>query len=628
MKSNILLNCLPPTNLYMPAIGCEVLKSYIDTKLGTKTEIIYWNHIFQDLYRDSDGQSNQFQPQNDLQQIFPFLGILAEQDGNNKIRDQILFRMQEAAPSFKTMGGKYYKKKYFELLAKTRKIIKRQLEKLLKEELLFFGISAKFDAWIPAMLLAHSAKQIRPDIKIVLGGIEEPDAAQALFNICQDFDYAIWGEGEIPRKMLIEDLMSEDNNLKSIPRFLFRNLKKESFNKDCSKTESINSYLNLTNYLDLDYSDYFKSATDIDRSKIQLPIEISRGCRWNKCNFCALNWGYRYRTQDFKNLIKQVRNQYNRYKIPRFFFVDNDVVGKNIRKFEKFLDDLIELSNELGVDFDFHADILHLNFNKNLIKKLSLAGFKSVQIGYEGVSDSMLRKLNKSTTFAENLLFIKFAQKYDVNVTITGLIIGIPNESESDIIESTENLHYLRFFLGEDTKKLQHRFAELSLFYKTNFWEMISSEERKDFNLHPVNDFLKSSFFENEHIRYSLLGQSRRPKLNEKWHAFKTISDHYEKSNYQYYLIDNDGVINYMEYKDSIKVDSLTFDNPAYWEVLRAANDVVISFSILHNIIQHKYPDITELQLNEIISDLKDNYLLYASDDNGKLVSIIDTDYL
>lgn len=624
MKYKLLLNCLPPTHLYMPSLGCEVLKNFIKKENNIDCEIIYWNHLFQENY--SNTKENLFLPDTDLHAILPFLSILAENNFDNKIRERILFAMQGETPSLKALGGDHFKEKYTKMMDKTLEIIHNQLDNLLTDDVIIFGISAKFDAWIPGIVIAQEVKKRRPDVQCVLGGIEEINAAIALFQQYKVFDFLIWGEGEIPTSLLIDKLINNEINFENIPRLLHRHDNLNTIIKNAVNIENENSYYNLREYTEINFDDYFKYANNLNKIQIQLPIEISRACRWNKCNFCALSWGNTYRVQKFNNVITQIRNLYLKYKINSFFFVDNDIVGRNMKEFEIFLDQLIELSSDLAVDFDFHADILHLGFNKKIIKKLSLAGFKSIQIGYEGISDSMLKKLNKSTTFAENLLFIKFAQKYDIKITITGLIIGIPHEIEEDVFESTNNLHFLRFFLSKDQDKLQHRFAELMLFYETRFWEMLPETEREKFNMHPLNEFLSNDFLNNKYVKYSLLGQYRVPPLMVKWNSFMTISNHYEKSDYKYYLIENEGFINYMEYKDEQKIESLTFDQPEYWDVLKIANDEIISFTKLYQIINKRYNEISKERLLEIVNELEKNYLLYSSNDNSKIISVIDTD--
>lgn len=624
MSLKVLINCLPPANLYMPSIGCEILNNYISAKNDVKSEVIYWNHLFQQKISDEE---NLFQSEADFYQILPFLAILTENE-DPKFRKRILLKMQEINPALKSLGEYYYEEKLARQIKKINEIIEAKLSELITDDPLLFGISAKFDAWIPGIIIATKLKKIKPDIICVVGGIEEKYAANVLFQKYKIFDYAIWGEGEIPLSMLIEKIMHKENNYNDIPRLLYRStLTAQSMQvlSPCN-TNHNTGFLDLKEYPDIKYSSYFNYANNIKKENIQLPIEISRGCRWNRCNFCALSWGNLYRTQEFSNVIKQIKNYYQQYNIVRFFFVDNDIVGRNIHLFEAFLDQLTQLSTELEVDFDFHADILHLNFNKNIIKKLSTAGFKSIQIGYEGVSDSMLKKLNKSTTFAENLLFVKFAQKYDIEVTITGLIIGIPRESESDIYESVNNLHFLRFFLGKKRKELKHSFSNLVLFYETAFWKMLSETERKKYNKNPLNSYFPVDFTKNPHVAYSLFGQWST--YNGKWESFREISNYYEKYEFNYCLIEVNGKVNYLEYRENLKIDSITFDQPLYWDILKSANSEVVSAKKIYQCVSINYPNLDYNKLIEIVEELKSSYLLYSSSDYSKIVSIIDTERL
>lgn len=608
----------------MPSIGCEILNSYISSIDNVNSEVIYWNHLFQQKTSDEE---NLFQSGEDSAQILPFLAMLNED--NPEIKNRILLKMQEMNPSFKSLGKHYYEEKLSKQISTIHVIIDAQLDRLISiNGSLLFGVSAKFDSWIPGVVVASEVKRRRPDAICVIGGVEEKNALSVLFQKYEIFDFAVWGEGEIPLSFLIKNIQQKDKDYQKIPRLLFRSFRSEQILLP-QESEKVDSFLDLTQYPNIDYSVYFKYAREIsgiNEGDIQLPIEASRGCRWNKCNFCALNWGNLYRTLIFGDIVNRIKKYYLKYDIVRFFFVDNDVVGRNIELFEEFLDKLINLSDELEVEFDFHADILHLNFNSRIIKKLSLAGFRSVQIGYEGVSDSMLKKLNKSTTFADNLLFVKFGQKYDIEVTITGLIIGLPNESESDVYESANNLHFLRFLLGKKKKELDHPLTQLVLFYETRFWKMISQSEREKYDTNLLNDYFSFDFVENEYIKYSLFGQWIAPSLTRKWNSFKKISNYYQDNEFKYYLIKDNGVVKYVEYREDLKVQSLTFNQPEYWDVLKFANDEVISLNKLQKKINEKYSDIDQPRLMEIIEDLESSYLLYSSTDHAKMISIIDTE--
>ncbi len=295
--------------------------------------------------------------------------------------------------------------------------------------------------------------------------------------------------------------------------------------------------------------------------------------------------------------------------------MDNDVVGKRMEVFSALLNLLINLSEELATSFSLHADVLHLGFNKELIRKMSLAGFKSVQIGYEGITDSMLKKLKKSTTFAENLLFVKFSQQYDIELTITGLIIGLPNEEEEDILESCNNLHYLRFYLDEKSNRgLRHNFAELMLFYDTPFWNMMTDDERMEFNEHPTIRLLPEDFIPFNDELYSIFGQiKKQPSLMVNWRKFEAISKYYEKNSFKYYLMKNGDNVHYIEYKNNLKIEDITFDDIVYLEVMKIANDKVVSLNKIFEKIQDINKSLSKKEVLSIVKELDDKFLLYCN---------------
>ena len=87
----------------------------------------------------------------------------------------------------------------------------------------------------------------------------------------------------------------------------------------------------------------------------------------------------------------------------------------------------------------------------------------------------------------------------------------------------------------------------------------------------------------------------------------------------------NDIVI-YEEYYNNELINSISFDEPVYWEVLKATNYKVTSLDLLHKNISTRGFNITQNELIEIVNSLKKECLLYSSLDNSGIVSVIDTD--
>ena len=618
----ILLNCLPPTDINKPAIALEVLKSYVESKETIDVDIIYWNLIIHDFLKQY-GFNEKKISESEINML-GFYYILAEEFNDMDKQEELLIHIQEEFPANKILEDNYYNTFFQKFTKALIEKINEKLKEILTDDLKVFGISAKYDGWIAGYILAKLAKKIKPDIKIVIGGFENIDNAKAIFQKFNVFDIAVFGEGE-ESLLKIHQYYNNKIEISEIPQIIYYKNENLVINESNASNNDVNNSFPLN-------IDYFNQCENIIPQKdITISIEGSRGCRWNKCNFCALNWGNEYTTKKLSAIISEIKYNYQKHNIKKYFFTDNDIVGKKSNIFNDFLDELINLSEEFNTDFEFHADILHKSFTKTIIKKMSLAGFKSVQIGYEAVTDNMLKKLNKATTFADNLLFLKFAFEYDISSFATGLIIGITKETKADILESMNNLHYLRFFLdGNQSSKYNftHQFAELVMFYNTGFWRMLSNKQREEFRNNPTEEMLPNMFFNGDE-RYSVFGlQKKEPDLMKFWKSLLNVSKYYESHFFKYYLLKHKNNIHYVEYRDDLKIMSITFDEEIYWDVLLLSNNKVTSFTKIYEELLLKYDDLQESRLIEIVSELKEKYLLYASLDLKKIIGIINTDNL
>ena len=87
-----------------------------------------------------------------------------------------------------------------------------------------------------------------------------------------------------------------------------------------------------------DFSDYFLQAKPSTRVKTMVPVEISRGCHWNRCHFCYLNVGYKYRLKPVETLKNELLYYISTYKAYLYTFLDSDFIGEDIDRFNRLLD--------------------------------------------------------------------------------------------------------------------------------------------------------------------------------------------------------------------------------------------------------------------------------------------------
>jgi radical SAM superfamily enzyme YgiQ (UPF0313 family) len=499
-------------------------------------------------------------------------------------------------------------------------LIDATLDKIKIERVILFGLSSKFYQWLPGLILAEKLHDRFPGVKTLIGGFGNKDEAVEVLKIGKHYDLAIWGEGEYPLLALSNILAEGGDRFDSVPQLIFRH-------EDGLKTTNRRgNYLDFQGCIYPDFDDFFKLVEQkkIDIDIIELPIESERGCHWNRCKFCSGNIGYKYRTRTPEDIARQIDTLYQKYGITRFRFLGNDTVGIDLNRFEKLLDKIIDLSNKHLVTFDLFAEIVHQGLNSQIIRKMSVAGLTEIQIGYEAVTDELLQKIDKKTDFSDHLLLLKFAAQNGIKICGANIIRGIVGETDIDVLESINNLVFLRFFPDKNKSKFFHNFSHLRIREGTRFFEAITDNERKKWNFNFLAYLLPESFLSGSR-RFSLFDFSSQLENQTEWEWFAHMNKFYEETEYTYNIIEVDDIYYYYEYMNGDQTEHIAFNEPEYWDVLRAANDEVVSFEKILTQVVGKHPDINRDKLMEIIGNLKSSYLLYANKDLTRIVSIIDT---
>jgi radical SAM superfamily enzyme YgiQ (UPF0313 family) len=603
----VLLNCFPPAEVSMPDLGLSVLKQYLFEK-EIESDILYWNILLYDYSKEIVPHNTS----NEIVGIFlPYLFYL-----NNGFNENMGLYLQYKNPSWTFLDNNYYEK----YLSETSENIIKFINKVISDKKIdtydLIGISYKFSQWIPAMVFIRELKKRNPKIKTVIGGIPSIiEAIKFIETFHNDIDFSIWGEGEIALYKLVKFLRKNTdlsmNSPDDIHSLVYMNQDKVIANT-CS-----------TLYSEMvvpDFSD-FVDQYNIENISPILTIENNRGCYWNRCKFCYLNEGYKFRRKTNEQVIMSIDNAISKYKINRFFFNDNDLCGANIKQFESLLDSLIAYKENTDIVF-IAGEFNSKKLNKNIIEKISLAGFKMVQIGVESISDRKLRKIKKHASFINHLLSFKFCCKYGLMITGSNLITGFPDDDIQDVIESVNNLHFLRFYfkLGFSfrvtdlcikktskyfseipEKELDKLQSELSILIKDEcilknklcFFEHINLEKKGPWVY--LNEILK--FYNNNRFSYSISKQERSKSL--------------------FFL--------YTEYYNDKQILNLVF-NELEWSIIEECSNEIIQTEELIRKVIHKYPNVSSKEINTIINDLNKERLLYIDPNTKEIFCIIDTD--
>lgn len=620
---NIILNWFPPSMIEMPSPAMSVLKAYLSSK-GYNVLVYYWNIKLLQLQREFIwDQSNT--TLNETHGLLLFNNYLAVRHRDKIAYAKVKSVLLALKPQYLNVDL-YYFDRHMELFAqKLDVLINTQLSKFEYNKVLYIGMSVNLYQWICGSIIAQKIKEMNPNIPIVVGGIGTKESAISFLRNFNQFDFALWGEGECSLTLLTECLnQGNTEKILNIPNLAIRN----NNNIVISNTQK-NIYANLNSSETLPvFDDYFEQLKDEDKDNckidVNLFIEGSRSCHWKKCRFCYLNTGYKHRLRDVKTIEENIRELIGRYNCTKFCFLDNDIIANDWERFSQLLDCLILIKEDYP-DFQIVlAEIITKGINSSFIRKMSLAGFTHVQIGYESPSNNLLKKINKKNTFAANLLFIKYADKYNIFIGGANIICGLLEETDEDILEGIENLRYMRFFFQRG--KFRHTMSRLGILNSSRYYE----EVKNDLSSYLLNNSV--SMLPDDYVNKNILSNCTLtevivPTEKPTWANFVNVEKYYLKSEYKYKVYKKEYCIIYKEYLNGEIINELEIEYSSLeYLVLKKANESVCTLQDLKNDIMaiKANENITDCEIYNILEDLKKEGLIYTPLDFSEIVTVFD----
>ena len=286
-----------------------------------------------------------------------------------------------------------------------------------------FGITITSLELIQANEFAKELKTRFPKCKIILGGAGTFTPEYIDWNyidsICQ-------GEGEITILEMIKDAKS--NSLKRIYKGI---VVKDLDSIPYPDRESIGT-LKLGGHIFANHKTYDKTFSVDFKNKGTTTIITSRGCPF-KCSFCAapaINYNMRFRNP--KEVYKEIKYLYDKYKIKQYRFSDEMFTAN-----PKHVKEVCELIKPLGLVWRISARVKPLSLD--ILKTMRSAGCMEISFGVESFDNDVLKVLNKGTTAQDNLKAIYMAKKAGMMVRIL-FMIRTPGQTPNTIKRNIECL--------------------------------------------------------------------------------------------------------------------------------------------------------------------------------------------
>ncbi|MGD2249022.1 MAG: radical SAM protein [Candidatus Methanofastidiosia archaeon] len=478
--------------------------------------------------------------------------------------------------------------------------IKDKIDWYIKQEKLhesnLAGFTMKTYQWLMNWYVMTRLKKMNPHIHIVAGGIANKEQGQAFMRMIPSIDFAIWGEGEYPLLHLVNSLGS----VQDVPQLLYR--KNTTI---CSTTHTVASPP-LDEYPFADHTDYFDISP---AGEVFIPVWGSRSCPWNKCKFCKLNEEYQYRTRSPENIVKEIEYQSQTHGVNNFIFVDTELPGNRTR-FKKLLTLLVEASADRKEPYHFFAEVSPVFITDETAHLMEVASFTTIQMGFEAVTDSLLKKMEKRHRFVHNIQALKYGDQHNLHLDGLNIIRGIPTETKHDILESCKNLKFLRFLLNRYTLRL----GSLELYKGSPFYEEMSEKEREPWRYHRFWEEISSTDTISKEDRFEFFGFYRE-KPHHVWDTFETVLSLYQQQNRSY---------TWIEYEDGSFIEEKGLD--IYKYVLdRDETDLLLFCDSIRKFseVLQRFSHIKEGALRELLINLKEYGLIYCDEDMREIISVV-----
>ncbi len=296
------------------------------------------------------------------------------------------------------------------------------------------GFTLNYGQLLPSLSIAKKIKTIDPNKKIILGGSRTVDKIG--INILKSFefiDFIVSGDGEEALYLLASDFP----NYNKISRLIYKDGKDIIWNKSDEIVDINNSPLPD---FDSFYNDLSQTSEEIQQYFAlygKLPIEISRGCWWNKCSFCNLNIQHQvYREKNPDKIIEEIVHLSEKYKILSYQLIGN-TLPRDYRT-------LIDKIKNLGKDYTFFVEARAGFLKSEDYKNLKEAGFTAIQTGIETFSPNYIKKMNKGTRVIDNVASLKYCKENGI-LNSYNLIINYPNEEAIDFEETNRNIQLFKY---------------------------------------------------------------------------------------------------------------------------------------------------------------------------------------
>ena len=301
---------------------------------------------------------------------------------------------------------------------------------LEKEKPHILGISAHTETYLSGLKIAHIAKEVNPEIAIVMGGTHPTIMYQDVARE-KNIDIVARGEGEYTMLELANCLIKNKGSRAEIKGIAYSEDGLVKVNPD-------RPFIENPDELPFPARELFP----IHQYKDPGQVLMSRGgCPFN-CHFCSVNniWKGSRKYRSTENVIKEISHIFDNFHLTEIGFDDDAFTLNKTRVIS-----LCDQSKNLRELFPWHwtcttrVDLV----DRELLEKMHEAGCYNIQYGIEAGSQKILDSIGKKITLNQVRDAVNMTLDHGIEVTCF-FMFPHPEDTEETIREQMQIMKELR----------------------------------------------------------------------------------------------------------------------------------------------------------------------------------------
>jgi radical SAM superfamily enzyme YgiQ (UPF0313 family) len=331
--------------------------------------------------------------------------------------------------------------------------VRATVERLVREiEPEVVGLSVMTFQRKTAFKIINLVRQLRPGVRVVVGGYDPSLAADAYMEEGRGIDFIVRGEGDVTFRELLR-AVEGNSEFSNILGLTYCDGRAWRVNPARPVHSLDGDEVRLPNRAARVLDGYTMMGRQVD------VVETSRGCTFD-CGFCSIieMRGRNFHTYSFDRVIADIRDA--RDHGARAIFIVDDNITLNIHRFEALCQAIIDAGlNDMAYTVQAMTSAVAMH-GETLGPLMAKAGFRYVFLGIENILEDDLdflkaaaknefREKGKRTGNA-SLRAVEAIRKNKMYV-VGGLIVGNPEDTRESI---QANLEFARKYV--DWPYIQH----------------------------------------------------------------------------------------------------------------------------------------------------------------------------